>query len=226
MTTAARRTYGDLLSDDPAWPALEKAARASAHTVEILPPENDEARRRCLEAVQVTTRSTLGALAHETGGILVDGGWVRVLGSGHPRLPRSLGTRNEQLGVPLTHHLLVADDAVGGVFAINAGALGPSPGRVYYFAPDSLGWEDTGHGHTSWMHWLLSGNVADYYASLRWPTWREDVATLRGDQAFHLHPPPFTSEGRDPSKVSRRAVPLDELHAFYQSCLTPLGPPS
>jgi len=39
-------------------------------------------RKSALVAVQVTTRSPMGAIIYETGGILVDHGWIRILGSG------------------------------------------------------------------------------------------------------------------------------------------------
>ena len=37
----------------------------------------------------------MGAVIFETGGILIDEGWLRILGSGHPRLPRSLPDWNK-----------------------------------------------------------------------------------------------------------------------------------
>src|SRR5262245_55149646 len=39
-------------------------------------------------------------------------------------------------------YLVVAHDAIGGVFAVNGGGLNGRPGNVFYFAPDSLAWED------------------------------------------------------------------------------------
>jgi hypothetical protein len=78
------------VSDDPAWPEIAAlAAQRPAH-IRVLPCD-PAAARTCLEALQITTRSSLGALAHETGGILVDHGWLRMLGSGHPTLQRTLG---------------------------------------------------------------------------------------------------------------------------------------
>jgi hypothetical protein len=35
---------------------------------------------------------------------------------------------------------LVGDDAAGGFFAINGGALGPDLQMMYYWAPDDLEW--------------------------------------------------------------------------------------
>jgi hypothetical protein len=59
-------TYEALLSDDPAWPELAAAARECGRVTVL--PRDATAARACLEKLQVTTRSTLGALAHETGG--------------------------------------------------------------------------------------------------------------------------------------------------------------
>lgn len=62
----------------------------ATNAVEVLPPPDDATRDLALLATQVTTRSPMGAVIYESGGILVDYGWLRILGSGHPRLPRSL----------------------------------------------------------------------------------------------------------------------------------------
>lgn len=202
--------YEALLSDDPAWPHMQALITSARNTVEVLPSTSDAA-RACLTSLQVTTRSTLGALAHETGGVLVDGGFVRVLGSGHARLSRALGSWNATLAVHPSQALLVGDDVVGGVFAINAGALGEALGHVHYFAQDTLRWEDTGLGHSDWFAWLLAGDLAQFYASMRWPSWQADVAALAPDQAFHFHPPLFTEPGLRVEARSRRAVALAEV---------------
>jgi len=206
-------TYPELQSDDPAWPGLEAAIRASGRAT-VLPREPGSA-RACLERLQVSTRSTLGAIAHETGGILVDRGWLRLLGSGSARLPRALATWNDELAIPLTHFLLVGDDVVGGSFSINSGGLGRTR-HVFYFAPDSLAWEDTGLGHSEFVHWALTGDLETFYATMRWPGWPTEVEPLAGDQAISLQPPPWTVEGRDKSAVSRRRVPARELWLMQQ----------
>ncbi|MEM7344538.1 MAG: DUF2625 family protein, partial [Chloroflexota bacterium] len=49
--------------------------------VEVLPRDKKRAEQELYQA-QVTTRSPMGAIIYETGGVLIDGGWIRILGSG------------------------------------------------------------------------------------------------------------------------------------------------
>ena len=152
--TKPMKSLQDLLSDDPAWPLVREWIAAASNRVEVLPAREPD-RSRALEESQVTTRSPMGALVYETGGLLIDGGWIRVLGSGHPRVPRTLPGWNkgrtwieEQSAPPL---LVVADDVVGGSFAINGGALDGPPGQVHYFAPDRLAWVSLDKGYSEFL---------------------------------------------------------------------------
>uniref|UniRef100_UPI00406CCA9C DUF2625 family protein n=1 Tax=Mucilaginibacter sp. CSA2-8R TaxID=3141542 RepID=UPI00406CCA9C len=40
--------------------------------------------------LQLTTRSPMGAITYFTGGILIENGWIRILGSGSERSKRSI----------------------------------------------------------------------------------------------------------------------------------------
>src|SRR5690606_13214528 len=80
---------------DPSFPLIEEWVADASSDVTVLPVERGAAESTLL-ALQVTTRSGLGGLAFHTGGILVDGGWLRVLGGGcAPRLGRSLASWNQ-----------------------------------------------------------------------------------------------------------------------------------
>jgi Protein of unknown function DUF2625 len=74
--------------DDPGWPLVQQWVVEATNPVEVLPPPNDATRERALLDMQATTRSPMGAITYESGGIFVDHGWLRILGSGHSRLPR------------------------------------------------------------------------------------------------------------------------------------------
>ena len=117
---------------DPAWPRIQEWIAEAPHPIEILPAERPRGEQTLLR-LQVTSRSVLGALALESGGILVDRGWLRLLGAGSERLNGSLLTWNGlgETGVEplLPNAMLVAHDAVGGFFAINGDAASdPSAG--------------------------------------------------------------------------------------------------
>ena len=202
--------------DSPAWPAVRSLVEASAGA-RALPVERAQG-LQALEALQVTARSTLGALALNCGGITADHGWFRLLGGGSDGLPdlaiaNGLGDPSESKAPPF---LLVAVDAIGGRFAVDGGGLGVRPGEVCYFGPDTLQWEGMGGGHSAFVESVLTGEMGKTFAPLRWSTWAHDVERLRLDQGFSAYPPPFTEEGQDLENVSRRPVPLGQLLAYYE----------
>lgn len=185
------RSLEDLInSSDSALPLIKTMLEETRLDHQLLPPSSANA--RVLSALQVTTRSTLGAMAYETGGLLIDHGWLRVLGSGHGHLSRNLADWNEGR---VQGALLVADDAVGGFFAINGGGLGADVGAMYYWAPDTLQWEPLEVGYSDFLAWALSDQLAVFYQDLRWDGWQAEVQALSADQCFSFYPFLWTREG-------------------------------
>ncbi|MEZ6035988.1 MAG: DUF2625 family protein [Planctomycetota bacterium] len=192
----------------------------SRHDVEVLPADA-EGGRRCLHSLQVSNRSPLGAVALVTGGLLVDHGWVRVLGSGHARLPRALDLWNglaDGGGVEsaqrLPGALLIGDDALGGFYAIDGGALGATIGNVCYFSPDQLLWERVASGYADWLAGLLSGDLEEFYSGQRWTDWRSEVASMSADRAVTIYPP-LWRKGPPIDLRSRAQVPIEELWRLH-----------
>jgi hypothetical protein len=169
----------------------------------------------------------MGAIVYSTGGIMVDDGWIRILGSGSVRLPRNLPEWNK--GKTFTEYgqkapyYLVADDAIGGFFAINGGGLGSDAGKIYYLSPDNLEWEDTNKTYSEFLLFCFSGDLDNYYRGYRWKRWREDVASMNGDLTFNFFPPLFTKEGKDFTRNSRKAVPVEEQYSYTLDMKKQLG---
>ncbi len=203
--------------DDPAFPLVRQWAEAAIRPVEILPPS--DAREEALAQTQVTTRSSMGAVVYETGGILVDGGWLRILGSGHTRLTRTLPAWNAGRS---DGFYLVADDAVGGFFTINGGALGNDVKNLYYFAPDSLNWEPLEIGYSDFLWWAFSGELDQFYDWIRWPGWDTDVRTLPGDRCYAFYPFLCTREGKG-GRGQRAEVPIEEAWNLQMDLRKQLG---
>lgn len=197
--------------NDSAWPLVQEWVSQATNPVEILPADQTRA-GQVLTAVQVTTRSPIGAIVYASGGILFDHGWLRVLGCGHTRLTRTLASWNG-LDAPnprLPGALLIADDAVGGFFALNGGAFPSPPGRLHYFVPDTLDWEDMGKGYSDFLQWACAGDLSLFYGDWRWPGWEQEVGALHGDLGVSIYPFPWAA-GPDIAQRSRAIVPIEEL---------------
>jgi Protein of unknown function DUF2625 len=203
------RTLEELVDrNEPAMPLVHQWLTEGSRVYEVLAPS--ERRQEVLVGLQVTTRSPMGAIAYETGGILVDHGWLRFLGSGHQKLPRDIVAWNAGRSFG---YLLVADDVIGGFFAVNGGSLGPDRGSLYYWAPDTLKWEALGLGYTDFFCWTLSDRLSVFYEGLRWAGWETDIQHVGGDQCFNFYPPLWTKEGSVESS-SRKAISIAEQYSF------------
>lgn len=219
LTTQAqqmpKRPLTELINkQEPGWDLVSDWIKQAKNSVQVLPKSQARADNALL-AAQVTTRSPMGAIVYETGGILVDGGWLRILGSGCPALDRDLMRWNEgkQEGF-----LLVADDVMGGFYALNGGAFGPeSVGKIFYFAPDNLRWEATNKTYSEFLLFCFSGDLASYYKNLRWKGWEKEVKALTGNQGIACYPFLFTKEGKNVAKNARKAVPIAELWGMNQN---------
>lgn len=210
---------------------IEDWARKSPRTAEIL-PVNRAAGAATLVALQVTTRSILGALAFRTGGVFIDRGWMRHLGSGHARLGGGLVEWNashggDPLDPPLDGALVVAYDVLGGFFAINSGAFDGSVGSMHYWAPDRQIWEPMDIGHGAFVAWSMTDSLDKFYEGSRWSGWEVDVAALGPDQGLAMYPPlGFSGPRRELISMSdrhRSPAPMRELWTEYHEIAREIG---
>ena len=211
------RTLEELINkQEPGWDLVQEWMQEATNLYEVLPRDAKRAEAELLNA-QVTTRSPMGAILYETGGILINKGWIRILGSGCERLDRGMfqwnkGKTFENYGEPPAY-LLVADDILGGLFAINGGAFGQEGlGQMYYLAPDTLSWEPMNCGYSEFVSWTLGGDIHMFYEPFYWDGWQEEVSKLNGNQVFSFFPFLWTKEGQQIEAVSRKVVPIEESY--------------
>ncbi len=212
------KTLQDLINNtEPAWTLITEWLKNANNPFEVLARDTERAETELVTA-QVTTRSPMGAVIYETGGILIDNGWLRILGSGNDRLDRGLmiwnkgKSYNKMADNPL--FLLIADDVVGGYFALNTGYLAGSIGSVYYLAPDTLAWEDLECGYADFLQWALKGDLAQFYENVRWKDWQNDLKQIGGDEMFTFYPYLWTKEGQDVNKNTRKIISIEEHYQF------------
>jgi hypothetical protein len=220
---------------DPAWPHLLELFAASAAPLKVLPGDPAEGRRTLLQ-MQVTARSTLGSLVLNSGGLIVDHGWVRVFGGGSEGrgMPSLAQVNRFPSAFDLAWHpltgLVVGHDVVGGVFALNghdpsAEGRPGAPGQMTYFAPDTLAWEAMEMGHSGWVSWLLSGRLETFYDGLRWPGWREEAEALAFPQGITVYPFLWSKEAReDLGATHRRPVPMRDVIGVAADFARQMGP--
>lgn len=206
-----------LTADTSGWTVVKQMAGTAKNKAELLPADPIKAAEALYQA-QVTTHSIMGAVIYFTGGILIDNGWIRLLGSGSVKLPRSLPAWNKgktfkEYG-ERPGYLLIGDDAIGGFFAVNGGALGTEMGKVYYLAPETLKWESLGKGYSDFVDFCLNGTLDEFYETYRWKDWQKEVNNLNGGMVYNFYPYPWTKEGQDVKKSIRKTVPVQEQYDF------------
>lgn len=209
----------DLINtQEPGWDLVKEWIKEAKVPVEVLPKDNKRAEQELLHA-QVSTRSPMGAIIYETGGILVNNGWIRILGSGGEKLNRGLmewnkGKTFENYGEQQSF-MLVADDAIGGYFAINAGEFGDDIGKVYFLMPHGIQFFSLGLGYSEFLVWIFSGQYQSFYDIYKWKTCKEDIQQLRGDQTLSFVPFLFMDSLTSDSIEKRSKVPVPTDENYY-----------
>lgn len=220
------QTLHDLVSvDDPAGPLLQEWLGSGGVDAQVLGVE-PERRDQCLLGLQVTLRSVLGAVAYETGGIIVDHGWLRLLGGGHEALPSLYEALGLEEATSAPEYVVLGWDVVGGVFALDGGGIRGAKGHVCYYAPDALQWEDLDFGHAEFVRWALTGGLSTFAGDLRWEGWEQQAPLVPLDEVYLSDPPLWTPEGQRVDEAERRHVRVDELLAHQGEAAAALARPA
>lgn len=204
--------------DDPAVEGIRKWVDASEREVVLGSPAR-ESSELSLERIGVSRRSTLGGVIFDLGSIVVDG-WLRILGSDFSDRSRSIDLWN---GIPSPGRppqrvpgiLLIADDIVGGLYAISDGKLASAKrGTICYYSPGALEWISMRVGYTAFVSWVLTGSFPKWRDKYTWDGWRGEAVQIGFDEALSVYPFLF-SAGRPIKDRSRRRVPVGELFSLY-----------
>ena len=148
----------------------------------------------------------LPVVCAETGGILLHNAFLRVLGGGCQRLPRSaLASSVDQFdavpssanasGTGVPPAIIVADDVVGGIFAVNMCAFsGVAVGTVLYLCPEGLQWDALGVSYDRFLRWAVNEEAfLSFYSRILWLGWEQDAKNVGAENSFAFDPPLCTS---------------------------------
>ncbi|MEO8404722.1 MAG: DUF2625 domain-containing protein [Chitinophagaceae bacterium] len=211
---------------DPGWPIVKEWIDSAKNKVEILPVDTLKS-QDALYKTQVTTRSIMGAIVYYTGGLLIDNGWIRILGGGSSQMQRTLpdwnkGKAFKEFG-DRPAFFLVADDVIGGYFAINYGSFGTDIENIYYLSPDTLKWEALGMTYEEFIVFCFTGDIQEFYKGMKWKSWQKDIQTIKADEVFHILPPLWSEEGKDVEKSFRKPVPAAEQFSYNLALRKKMG---
>ncbi|MCE5170822.1 DUF2625 domain-containing protein [Paenibacillus profundus] len=185
----------------------------------VILPASSERGQETLQRLQVSEGSYLGSIARYSGGVLINLGWIKLLGSGSELVYGDLlswnGLGDDTDISPLRGACTIAYDMAGGFFAVNGGLFEEEGHSVYYFAPDTLEWENTELAYSEFLAWLANGDLELYYRTFRWSNWQEDAASMDANQVISYFPPLWSEEGSAETS-SRKAVHIEEI---WNSCV-------
>lgn len=186
------------------------AVRVDAHPTMFLERDPDLAERTLLH-IGVSTRSILGAIVFETGGVSVAGGLIRLWGSGRKR---SLLGANQAAataaGRELPDTLLFGDDAFGGLFALNGGCFGAKArGEVFHLPADDQCWGSLDIGHSDFVAWCLGGDLDLLYGANTYAGRMGRNSKPAFDHVLAAFPFAWTPEGQA-DDISIRQIDADE----------------
>ena len=172
---------------------------------------------KSLEILKITSKSALGSIILNTSGIVIDN-WIRILGHGSDINRGIIGYNmigENGVATKIKKMLIVADDVIGGIFALNAGKFSEGIGEVWYFAPDTLGWESLEMKYSEFIAWTTQGNVDEFYSTMRWTTWKEDCKDIKFNDSILIYPFLWSNEIQL-EKADKKIVLSEELLKINQ----------
>jgi hypothetical protein len=200
------------------WDVIMQWSSNARNKIRILPKEDLRA-DSVLYKTQLFASSPLGAVVYGCGGILIEDGWIRILGSGCKQFDRSIFDWNKGKSCvkfkDQSCYLLVGDDIIGGMYGMKtSGTDEIETGKIFYFGPNSLRWEATGLSYTGFINFCFSGNLESFYEDFRWHSWKDDIQKMSGDQVVSFYPLLWTKEGKE-IKVNRKIVSIQKQWEMY-----------
>ena len=202
------------------WDRVLMISPHAKNKVEILKTDSLHARKALFQS-QLSTNTLLGSVIYNTGGILIDDGWIRILGSGSAKLARSVPDWNREKIAAMRNdeafYLLVADDVLGGLFAIKASSVEEieTIGQVFYYGPNSLTWQPTGLSYPSFISYCFSGNLKEFYDGFRWKGWEDEIRSIDCNYVISCYPMLWTREGLQ-MKANRKLLAIQTQWNMYQ----------
>lgn len=204
-------------TEESAWPILETLIKEATNKVTVLPKDQSRSEEELVKS-QVSTKSSMGSVIYETGGILINDGQIRILGSGSDQLKRTLmewnRTKSYLKDGETPFFVLIADDPLGGFYAINGGGISNEQehlGKIFYFTQRRAQWANLSMGYSDFVNFCFKGDLSQIYSLMTWDGVEAEMKAVPGDSGLAFDPYPWTEEALDLKPVKKTVVPIQEL---------------
>jgi Protein of unknown function DUF2625 len=201
----------------PGWDDVMSIIGSSINEYKILPVEDSAKAVENLYDLQISTRQHLGAIIYKTGGIVVDHGWIRIFGSGSVLLNRNIVDYSIDKG--LTPGIdkpkgmaIIADDVLGGFYAINYGDLGVDINSVYYFGADGLSYERMNMTYREFLVFCFNTKLDNWYDGYRWNNWQKEIPETNYNQSLDAKPRLYDPKFTDLETMPKNWMPVLQLY--------------
>ena len=189
------------------WKEILDIADKSNKIIDVHAGSKELGAKECI-SLNIPEDSVLYSVVTNSNGIIIDN-WIRLWGQ----------TDNDNHGVGYYNALfknnieglfLVASDVLGGLFAINLNRFDEGNNLIWYFAPDTLDWECMDLQYNEFLAWCMQGDIDEFYSTMRWNNWKEDVKNIGINYALLIYPFLWAKEC-DIEMASKKVVSIDEL---------------
>ena len=186
------------------WNEIGNALKDACNEIEIIRGEGTA--NDVLSRMGINGESTLGQVVSNAKEIYVNR-YLRLCGSGN------IESVNEFVRMYYPgNKVVVATDLWGGIFVIGNGDFEGHPARLWYYAPESLEWEQMDFNYTMFVEWIASGDVELYYDSWLWYGCEEELEQINSDKSVLMYPF-LCSKEFDIATAKRYFVPYYEVIA-------------
>lgn len=188
------------------WKEIINIANQANRKIIFLKADIIDRKEEC-ESLGIPSKTVLYSVVSNSNGIIIDN-WIRIWGQ-DSSLNNGLFYYNSKFKDYISGMILVACDVVGGLFAINITRFNDN-NLIWYFAPDTLDWECLNMKYNEFLAWTFQGNIDEFYETMRWKNWEEDVKGLDINKAILVYPFLWAKEC-DIENSTKKLVAIDEI---------------
>ncbi|SFV04438.1 DUF2625 family protein [Butyrivibrio sp. INlla21] len=193
------------------WHEVKAYIEKSNRNIILFEGEEQVGREQCL-TLNIPEKTLLYEIVCNSSGIIIDN-WIRIMGQTNSNNGIEYYNKIIEDSQEIAGLFIVASDILGGLFAININRFEDGKNNIWYFAPDTLEWENLAMKYSDFISWALQGNIDDFYEAMRWDNWNSIAEDVSVDQGILVYPFLWAKEC-DVEKAEKKVVPFNEIIAL------------